>query len=198
LAGHGADVAPAKAALRRQIRQRLKALLPGEREQASASACERLVQQEVWAKARSVLCYAAMAEELDIGALIDHGLAAAKVVALPQFDPAAGIYRACQITTPLSALAVGHFGIVEPGAHCASFALKQLDLILVPGLAFDLSGHRLGRGRGYYDRLLADTPAIKCGVAFDEQVQSQIPVETHDVLLDCILTPTRWLDFRPR
>ena len=70
----------------------------------------------------------------------------------------------------------------------------RLDLVLVPGVAFDLHGRRLGRGRGYYDRLLSQVGGRTCGVAFDEQVVSEVPVEAHDVLLNCILTPTRWFE----
>jgi 5-formyltetrahydrofolate cyclo-ligase len=74
--------------------------------------------------------------------------------------------------------------------------MNRLDLILVPGLAFDLNGRRLGKGKGYYDRLLAGVSGIKCGVAFDEQVVSEVPAGPHDVRVNCILTPTRWLEFR--
>ena len=77
---------------------------------------------------------------------------------------------------------------------CARFPLKHLDLALVPGVGFDVTGHRLGRGRGFYDRLLAEFSGIKCGVAFDHQFVAQIPAEKHDVRMNCILTPTRWLE----
>ena len=86
----------------------------------------------------------------------------------------------------------GQFGILEPAADCPIYNLKQLDLALVPGLGFALNGVRLGRGQGYYDRLLAGVPGCKCGVAFDGQVAVEIPVEPHDVRVDCILTPSRW------
>jgi 5-formyltetrahydrofolate cyclo-ligase len=66
--------------------------------------------------------------------------------------------------------------------------------VLTPGIAFDALGRRLGRGRGFYDRLLAQTTGTRCGVAFDQQVVDVVPVETHDVVLNCILTPTRWLN----
>jgi 5-formyltetrahydrofolate cyclo-ligase len=69
-----------------------------------------------------------------------------------------------------------------------------LDFILVPGVAFDLSGRRLGRGKGYYDRLLKQTRGTTCGVAFDEQIVGEIPVEPHDLNVNCILTPTRWIE----
>jgi 5-formyltetrahydrofolate cyclo-ligase len=67
-------------------------------------------------------------------------------------------------------------------------------LILVPGVAFDLHGGRLGRGKGYYDRLLKELRGTTCGVAFDQQVVEAIPVEPHDVRLDHVLTPTRWIE----
>jgi 5-formyltetrahydrofolate cyclo-ligase len=192
------DLTRAKAALRVIARQRLKRISPEQRGRDSIRACERLAQQQVWRTASVLLCYASQANELDIAPLVESALESGKTVALPQFDAKTRAYRACQITVPLSQVAIGTFGIREPGAHCATLPLNRLDLILVPGLAFDLAGHRLGRGRGYYDLLLAGLRAVKCGLAFDEQVQPEIPVETHDVLLDCILTPTRWVDLRPR
>jgi len=69
-------------------------------------------------------------------------------------------------------------------------------LIVAPGIAFDLRGRRLGRGKGFYDRLLANAAGVKCGICFDEQLLAEIPVEPHDVALDFIATPTRWQDCR--
>ena len=71
------------------------------------------------------------------------------------------------------------------------FRFSVPDLILVPGVAFDLSGHRLGRGKGFYDRLLANARGVKCGVAFDEQIVKAVAAGTHDIRMDFILTPTR-------
>jgi 5-formyltetrahydrofolate cyclo-ligase len=67
-------------------------------------------------------------------------------------------------------------------------------LVLAPGVGFDAAGGRLGRGRGFYDRLLAHISGIKCGVAFDPQLVERIPMERHDARMNCILTPTRWLE----
>ena len=89
-------------------------------------------------------------------------------------------------------LATGKFGIREPRSHCGEILLNHLDLALVPGVGFDLKGRRLGRGRGFYDRLLAQISGTKCGVGFDEQIVEAIPTEPHDVHLNYILTPTRW------
>ena len=192
------DLIKAKAALRTVMRALLKGITAEHRDRASVLACQRLAEQEVWRKALALLCYAPRADELDISPLIESALQGGKIVALPQFDPKTSAYRACQITVPIAKVAVGTFGIREPGMHCASLPLNQLDLILVPGLAFDLAGHRLGRGRWFYDSLLTGIRGVKCGMGFDEQVRPHIPVARHDVLLDCILTPTRWVDIGPR
>jgi 5-formyltetrahydrofolate cyclo-ligase len=60
-------------------------------------------------------------------------------------------------------------------------------------VAFDLHGHRLGRGKGYYDALLRALSGTACGVAFDQQIVTEVPVAAHDVRMNCLLTPTRWV-----
>ena len=194
----GVSVAQAKARLRTAMRQKLKELAPDHRRHASEQVCERLRQQEIWRQARSIAFFAPRADELDIRCLLEEALAQGKVVGLPQYQPQSRTYRACQVTTPLSALSPGAFGILEPDAQSPVLAINQLDLVLVPGVAFDRSGRRLGHGRGFYDLLLADVQGLKCGLAFDEQVLDYIPVEAHDVLLDCIVTPRCWLNCRLR
>ena len=89
-------------------------------------------------------------------------------------------------------LSPGRFNVLEPKAGCPSVPLNQLDLVFVPGVAFDFNGRRLGRGKGFYDRLLAEVRGYKCGVAFEVQVIAAVPEEPHDVRVDSILTPARW------
>ncbi len=190
--------AQSKAELRARIRKQLALITVEERQRASMELCRALGDQEIWRKASSVLAYAPRSDELDISPLLDSAWRSGKLIALPQYNAQARSYEACRILAPVSELRTGYFGIREPGLECPRVLLNQLDLILVPGLAFDLVGHRLGRGRGFYDALLAGVLRTKCGLCFDEQLQPEIPVESHDVLLDCILTPSRWLDFRPR
>jgi 5-formyltetrahydrofolate cyclo-ligase len=93
-----------------------------------------------------------------------------------------------------SDIVTGQFGIREPDAKCVELPLNRLDLALVPGIAFDLQGRRLGRGRGFYDRLLADVGGVKCGIAFDEQMAGEIPAGPRDIRLNFILTPTRFVE----
>ena len=90
----------------------------------------------------------------------------------------------------------GKFGILEP-IEAMKIAYKNIDLILVPGIAFDMEGHRIGYGFGYYDKLLAKVPkAVKIGLAFDFQVVDKIPSEAHDVSVDFIVTEERVVECR--
>ena len=163
-----------------------------DRATASRQACDLLEKQSLWKNAMTILFYAPLPEELDIWPLAQDSLAKGKTVLLPRFEAEQGHYVACLINDPASDLRAGQFGVREPAPSCVKFSLNRLDLILAPGIAFDLDGHRLGRGKGFYDRLLAQLEGTTCGVAFDQQIVPRIPVEPHDIRLSCILTPTRW------
>jgi 5-formyltetrahydrofolate cyclo-ligase len=183
----------AKAALREQVRNRLPAISATTRVAASCEFCARLRQQKVWLSAKSFLFFAPLRSEPDIWPLLEEALAAGKTVTLPRFSAVTQTYAAARVLDLPTDLCRGNLGIREPKPHCETFALNRLDLVLVPGVAFDLHGRRLGRGKGYYDRLLVDVRGTKCGVAFDEQIVPEVPVGPQDVPLNCILTPTRWL-----
>ena len=161
---------------------------------ASAQARARLESQPLWQRARCVLFFAPLPNELDLWPLVEPALAGGKTIALPKFDAATGAYSAAQIRDLEKDIRPGRFGVREPGEHCPAVDLNRLDLLLVPGVAFDPQGWRLGRGKGFYDRLLTRVSGTKCGVAFDEQIITEIPIEPHDVRMDCILTPARWLE----
>ncbi len=187
------EVLLSKAKLRRELRLILKNQPEAARSEASAKAGARLRRQAIWNEARSVLFYSSNAGELDLTPLIELALELGKIVLLPRFAAKTGTYEAVRISHPTGDCAPGKFGISEPRPHCAPYPLKSLDLALAPGLGFDLAGRRLGRGRGFYDRLLAQIAGAKCGVAFDQQIVGEIPAEGHDILMNYILTPTRWL-----
>jgi 5-formyltetrahydrofolate cyclo-ligase len=183
-----------KTVLRQQIRARLKAMPLENRHADSRTLCERLLAQPVWKRARIVLLFAPFGDEPDIWPLIASALKEGKQVTLPKLDPAGLSYHASPVKDLEQDLAPGKFGILEPRHTPAAMALNRLDFVLVPGVAFDLRGRRLGRGKGFYDQLLALVRGTTCGIAFEEQIVEEIPVEPHDVLLNCILTPTRWIE----
>lgn len=188
------EIQDSKTALRQEIRRRIKTITSEQRAIASTQACLLLEKQPVWRRAKTIFFYAPLPEELDIWSLLRDSLAAGKTVSLPRFDEATQRYVACQIQDAAKDLNHGQFGIREPGRHCVAIPPNRLDLILVPGVAFDLRGRRLGRGKGFYDQLLASVRGTTCGVAFDEQIVESVPVEPHDAHLNCILTPTRWIE----
>jgi 5-formyltetrahydrofolate cyclo-ligase len=189
-----APLANLKSILREQIRAWVKGFSPAARASASAEICARLQTQDVWRAAKSVLLFAPLPDEPDVWPLLAEALAANKIVALPSFVPGTNIYTARRIIDPARDLVIGKFGIREGADASPEIELNQLDLVLVPGVAFDSHGRRLGRGRGFYDRLLAGVRGTKCGVAFEEQIVNAVPVEPLDIPLNCILTPTRWIE----
>jgi 5-formyltetrahydrofolate cyclo-ligase len=182
-----------KASLRSQVREKINRISPALRETHSFRARATLEQQPIWQKAQTILFFAPLPDELDIWPSLPLALAAGKQVFLPRFIPATNSYAACHVKIPDTDLTLGKFGIREPSETCPQIPLNRLDFVLVPGVAFDLHGRRLGRGKGFYDQLLATVRGKTCGVAFDEQMVTDIPVEPHDVLLNCILTPSRWI-----
>jgi 5-formyltetrahydrofolate cyclo-ligase len=189
------NIDASKSALRRQTLGQLRKMAPQEREVLSAKARSLLCDRSEWGRAQAILFYVPRKDELDLWPLVQMALAAGKRALLPRYQPEADAYFACEILDPLKDLIPGRYSIPEPTPHCLPFSLKPLDLMLIPGVAFDLLGRRLGRGRGYYDKMLAAPSGVRCGVGFDQQIVSDIPVASHDAHLNCILTPTRWLQF---
>ena len=180
-----------KAELRSQMRARLEKISPAVRAVESIDFGERLKTQIP--SAHTILFFAPMLDELDVWPVLELALALGTNCALPFFDEEKKHYVARQLMNLKTDIVVGKFGLREPASTCAEIPLDKFDLILVPGMAFDLSGNRLGRGFGFYDRLLERAAGIKCGVAYDFQLLAKIPSEPHDAKVNFILTPDRCL-----
>jgi 5-formyltetrahydrofolate cyclo-ligase len=178
-----------KAALRERICTALARISPAVRMAESIDLCSRLEPQ--LRSARSILFFAPMPDELDIWPLLEKFLASPKNCALPAFDPVSQTYGARRVMNLETDIAPGKFGVREPMPGCPLMPMESFDLVLVPGLAFDLSGSRLGRGRGFYDRILASASGVKCGVGYDFQLLEAIPTEAHDARVNFIFTPTQ-------
>jgi 5-formyltetrahydrofolate cyclo-ligase len=188
------ELQKAKSVLRAEVRARLKTLAAHKPSATSRKLCEQLRSQPVWSDAKSVLFFAPLADEPDLWPLLIEALAAGKTVCLPRYVSGSEGYVAGQVRDIHQDLVCGKFGIREPLPSCTEVPLNRLDLVLVPGVAFDARGARLGRGKGHYDRLLAHVRGTKCGVAFEEQIVDAVPVGPLDIRLNCILTPTRWIE----
>ncbi|MEI7808445.1 MAG: 5-formyltetrahydrofolate cyclo-ligase [Verrucomicrobiota bacterium] len=178
-----------KSELRAHIRSRLEKISPAVRAVESIELRERLQAQIP--SAHTILFFAPRPDELDIWPMLEMSLALGSNCALPFFDAEKNTYGAKLLKNPATDIGIGKFGVREPAATCDQIALTKFDLVLVPGMAFDLHGNRLGRGQGYYDRLLAKTSGITCGVAYDFQLLENIPAENHDAKVNFIFTPSR-------
>jgi 5-formyltetrahydrofolate cyclo-ligase len=178
-----------KPLLRRIARARRSGLSPEACASAAAAVATRVLAMPEVAAAHGVLAYAATREELDPRVLVDALEAGGARIAYP---------RVCgpgEITLHWSnrdELEPGYKGILEPPATAAIADVADVDLVLVPGVAFDAACNRLGMGGGFYDRLLPrlDPSAIAIGLAFDEQIVDEVPSETHDMAPDAVVTPS--------
>lgn len=177
-----------------EVRSRIRALrasisAPERAALAESAALEALKLPQVRA-ARYVLGFVSSAEEIDIAPLLaalgDRGA----LIALPR------IAGPDELTLHVAGpgLESGPFGIQQPTADQPQVDAEHIDLVIVPGVAFDRSGARIGFGAGYYDRLLPQLPrAFRIALAYDFQVVESLPVEAHDVPVGAIVTPDRTL-----
>ena len=116
-------------------------------------------------------------------------LSAGKAVAFP-FCYRGGIMEA-RIIHNLGELQPSMLGIPAPPRSAPVIAADELDMIIVPALAYDFSGYRIGYGGGYYDRYLSTTPALTVGIARERLMKDNIPVQPHDIAVRCIVTEER-------
>ncbi len=180
------DLHTIKQQLRRVIRQR-KQQYPTEQCEAWSKEIEqRLLQHPRLQSAHVVMLYYALDDEVDTRRLVDTLLKEGKTVILPKCVDKEHI-EPRQYTGP-GDLAEGIYHLLEPVGRPYR-NLDSIELIIVPGMSFDSEGHRLGRGRGYYDRFLAQVPqAYKIGVCFDFQRVEQVPVDDNDRVMDEVIS----------
>lgn len=181
-----------KSDLRTRMRSLLRKLTPAERAARSTAAAKHLVASAAWRDARVVLVFLSLPSEVDTTALVEAAWGSGKRVLAPRVDVASTTLVPVAIRSWSDCLP-GFKGILEPTASGA-VPVESIDLVLVPGLAFDLQGRRLGRGGGYYDRFLArpGLAALTCGLGFESQVLDQVPSEAHDRRVDALATDKRF------
>jgi 5-formyltetrahydrofolate cyclo-ligase len=180
---------------RRAMLARRRSLPAAEIQRASKEVCHRLqVLPEVMI-APILALYAAFAGEIDLTELFATCKRQGKEILLPRFNRTAGCYEMVLIRDFWKDTAIGYYGIREPLPRYSSLARSQLGTPeiawVVPGLAFDDDGSRLGHGRGHYDRLLDGTQGCKIGVGYDWQLTEKLPLAAHDVRMDVVVTESR-------
>ena len=176
---------PSKQQLRATIKaMKLSRLSPEYRAEASLRLTQAVEKHPAFAAANTVMLYHALPDEPDTHPLLEK-YAASKTIVLPCVegdDIVPRVYRGEQD------LRIGAYGIAEPvGPDFED--VPAISFILVPGVAFDAAGHRLGRGKGYYDRFLSTLPArpFLLGACFAWQQVPAVPFELHDIIMDAVL-----------
>lgn len=181
--------------LRQQALKRRDALGAAQRQRKSDEAWKRLVEVPAFQRAGQALVYVAFGSELDTGMMRRLCRELGMAVACPRIRPAEKA-MAFHLLEDDEQLVSGPYGILQPAPELPLADLGRLSVVLVPGIAFDRKGGRLGHGAGYYDRWLAGPgqglPAI--GLAFQEQVFERVPQEPHDVALDWLVTDQESVD----
>lgn len=187
----------AKEALRKRLSALRRTLTAEARAERSLRASEHLIAHPSFDAAQVVLGYAALRFELDPSHAVEHAARAGKTVLLPRVVPESGELT-LHVYQPGDALSESGFGVREPVEDSPCVAPQLVDLVLVPAIAFDARGFRLGYGKGFYDRLLPTLArAERVGLAFELSLLPQLPNEDHDVAVQRVVTEKRVIELAP-
>ncbi len=181
-----------KKQVREQVLDVRKGLAPDFRRKADCLICENLLKLPELHKCPIAAAYVSDGTEPDLKVFIESYIASKRRIFLPRSKsgPDGLDYELAEITAFDHDLVRGAYGILEPGKHCPAAKKDEIESLswLVPGVAFDDQGQRLGRGKGFYDRLLNRGTGIKIGIFYECQKVTAVPVETHDQSLDLVVT----------
>lgn len=186
------DIVQRKAALRRELLERRGRLVPEEREAVDAAIAQRVAESPLFREAAAVFTYVSVGEEVDTRALIRAALSCGKLVAVPRCVSGTRLMEWHRIAS-LDDLRPATFGIPEPTPSAESLidpSVSSPALALVPGLAFDCAGFRIGYGGGYYDRFLAQFPGTTLGLVREAFL---LPSLAALDVLDSFDQPVSWL-----
>ncbi len=179
---------------RNAIKERL-ALPEHMRADHSAIITKRVEQLPEYINANTIAVYVSMRDEVQTKELIESALAKGTRVLIPKSDTISKRLTFHEINS-LGELARGAFGVLEPPVGSKTVPLSEADIIIVPVVAWDIYGGRLGYGKGYFDQALkskGDAPVV--GLAFESQQREKLPLSPHDVQLDMVVTEVRAIRF---
>ena len=178
-----------KEVLRKKIVEQRKNKNEFEINQSSKIIFEKIISNDLYKQAQTIMLYSALSGEINVDDLINQALKDNKTVCINYLHEKFGIMDAAVISN-ISDLVLGKFNIKMPKKENLKIINpKNLDLIFVPGLAYDKNGYRLGFGGGYYDRFLVKTSnANLIGVIYDEYILNELPKEKHDIPMNYLVS----------
>ncbi|WP_216830012.1 5-formyltetrahydrofolate cyclo-ligase [Alkalihalobacterium elongatum] len=177
-----------KNVIRTLIKNKLKEMTQEEYKSKSKKIFEQLCSTSLWKNATTVAITISRGNEVDTYPIIERAWREGKKIAVPKTYPETSEMVFFQIKN-FNELESTYFQLKEPiQTICVPVDKDQLDLILVPGVAFDKNGNRLGYGGGYYDRYLEDFRGETCALTFEQQLVDDIPLEPFDIPVQMIVT----------
>ncbi len=188
------EIREKKQHIRDQIAKKLENISEQEKKAKLQAIESRLFDFANFLEAKIALLYTPGALEVDTGNIIRRTYEYNKLVVLPAFDIQNYNVTLMKVDDPNTDLVPGLRGNLEPRPdRCKQVPLDCIDIAIIPGIAMDEKGGRIGSGQGFYDRLLPKLPITsrKVGLVFEDQIVSQIPMESHDKYVDIIITEKR-------
>ncbi|WP_285768916.1 5-formyltetrahydrofolate cyclo-ligase [Peribacillus sp. SI8-4] len=181
-----------KKKLRQQVKAHLMELTDGEHEEQSDRIAENLFSLEEWKKARMIGITISIHPEVSTFRIIERAWSEGKSVAVPKCDPDKKTMQFKKISS-LDQLESVYQGLHEPIAETSEVTKDEMDVLIVPGLAFTKEGYRLGFGGGYYDRYLPGYKGATLALAYELQLVGELPIELHDIAVGQLITPSKVL-----
>lgn len=175
---------------KKEFRQRIRAM-GNIRPEGSQAMTELILCSDLYRNASAIMAFYGVGFEPDTMPLLTQILRDRKRLCLP-VTHAGGIMDARPVTS-LDSLKISNYGIPEPSGELSVIPADEIDLILVPGLSFDLSGYRIGHGAGYYDRYLSDFKGHTIGLCFESRLSLSVPRDEYDLPVEFIATEKRFI-----
>jgi 5-formyltetrahydrofolate cyclo-ligase len=188
------DLKQTKSKIRKDMITTLQSLSEEEIALKTRKIENRLYDFANFVEANITMLYISCPGEVSSHNIITYCLNYRKIIVLPAFDPQKFRIRLFKIDNIEKDLKPGSRGILEPDtSRCKPVPVECLDIAIIPGIAFDEKGGRIGSGEGYYDRFIPKLPITtrKVSIAFEDQIVPQVPMESHDKHVDIIITNDR-------
>jgi 5-formyltetrahydrofolate cyclo-ligase len=188
------DMGAVKVQIRKDIAKSIAALSQNVIAEKTKAIEDKLFDFANFLEAKIALLYVNAEGEVQTQNIIKRSYDYRKVVVLPNFDPEQHSVSLRKVDNPAIELKLGPRGVPEPDAkQCKVVPIDRIDIAIIPGLAFDEKGGRIGSGRGYYDRLIPRLAITtrKVALSLEEQIIPQVPMESHDKHVDIIITDQR-------
>lgn len=183
-----------KSDLRAKIAQKMNSIADQALKEKTAAIQKSLFEFANFMESKIVLLYVSKENEVVSDLILKQSLSHQKIVALPTFNTDKFVMKPLKIDDLDADLTLGVRGILEPNPRrCKMVPIEYLDIVIIPGVAFDEKGGRLGSGQGYYDRFIPRLSATtrKVALAYEDQMVAQVPMESHDRHVDIIITEKR-------